>query len=813
MNLVQILGLALGSAWTSGINLYATVAVLGLLQHYKLAQLPGGLQVLDNRAVIGLAIGLYVVEFFADKIPYFDTVWDAVHTFVRVPAGAVLAYAATSDVSPTVQVVALLLGGGLALSTHGTKATVRAAANTSPEPVTNWALSLIEDVVAVGAAVLAVFHPLVILVVIAVFLLFLVWFLPKVVRRLRRLLAALRGLFGKRAAALLLLTLTAPAAEVRAQAARPSPFVTVEGHSFRLNDRPLYYVGTNYWYGSLLGLEKDRRRGVERLRRELDFLKSQGVTNLRLLAGAEGSGLINGVQRVGPPLQPRRGEFDEGVLAGLDLVLAEMGKRGLRAVVFLSNNWEWSGGFQQYLDWNGRVPEALRTRKLTWDEQRDLVSQFYACEPCTEGYKEQVALVVGRTNRVSGRRYAEDPTVMAWELANEPRPMRPAAADAYKRWVRDAAAFIKSKDRRHLVTVGHEGYMGTDDLKLFEEIHADPNVDYLTVHIWPKNWGWFKGHEVEKDFPSVVEKTLAYVAEHVPVAERLDKPLVIEEFGLPRDGHSFDPAAPTTMRDALYAKLLAVVQEHAAAGGHVAGANFWAFGGTARPVRGQTFWKRGDDYMGDPPMEEQGLNTVFDSDASTWAVIRAAAKSLDAAPGAAVGERRAVPVITRRVRPEATRDSRLEAAIRAALEEGGDDARTRYYYNRVDLDGDGRPEVLAYVFGPGWCGSAGCLALVFRRAGAGYKLVSFIAGAENPVVVSSRVTNGWRDLIAYVRWGEVEGRTVRDYYAVLRFDGRTYPEQFPGSPPLADTEKPVGVAYLNGDQSARSGLRLLPRRR
>ncbi|HEV7890029.1 MAG TPA: DUF4126 domain-containing protein [Pyrinomonadaceae bacterium] len=199
MNLIQILGLALGSAWTSGINLYATVAVLGLLQHYKFAHLPGGLHVLDNWLIIGVALALYVVEFFADKIPYVDTVWDAVHTFIRVPAGAVIAFAATSDVSPAVQVVALLLGGGLALSTHGTKATVRAAANVSPEPLTNWALSVVEDVIAVGAVVLSVIHPVVILFVIAVFAVLFVWLLPKVLRRIRRMLAAARAFFGGRA--------------------------------------------------------------------------------------------------------------------------------------------------------------------------------------------------------------------------------------------------------------------------------------------------------------------------------------------------------------------------------------------------------------------------------------------------------------------------------------------------------------------------------------------------------------------------------------------------------------------------------------
>jgi hypothetical protein len=198
MSILQILGLAFGAAWTSGINLYATVAALGLLQHYGLAHLPGGLHVLNNWIIIGVALFLYAVEFVADKIPYVDTVWDAVHTFIRVPAGAVIAFSATANLDPTIQVLALLFGGGLALSTHGTKATVRAAANTSPEPVTNWTLSIIEDVVAIGATVLMVINPVIILIVIAVFLVLLAWILPKVVRRLRRMIASARAFFGGR---------------------------------------------------------------------------------------------------------------------------------------------------------------------------------------------------------------------------------------------------------------------------------------------------------------------------------------------------------------------------------------------------------------------------------------------------------------------------------------------------------------------------------------------------------------------------------------------------------------------------------------
>src|SRR4029078_7370252 len=134
MEWFSTLSLALGSAWTSGINLYATVTVLGLLQKFGAAKLPGGLDALDNWWIIGVAGGLYLIEFFADKIPYVDSVWDVLHTFIRVPAGAVVAYAATNHLDPSVYVITTLVGGGLALSSHGTKAALRAGANLSPEP-------------------------------------------------------------------------------------------------------------------------------------------------------------------------------------------------------------------------------------------------------------------------------------------------------------------------------------------------------------------------------------------------------------------------------------------------------------------------------------------------------------------------------------------------------------------------------------------------------------------------------------------------------------------------------------------------------
>ena len=190
MEWLSTLSLALGSAWTSGINLYATVSVLGLLQKFGGVKLPGGLEALDNWWIIGIAGGLYIVEFAADKIPYVDSVWDVIHTFIRVPAGAVVAYAATSQLDPTVTISAALLGGGLALASHGTKAAARVTANLSPEPISNWTLSIVEDIIAFVGTLLAVFAPILVAVILVLFLIGFLWFLPKIIRRLARMLRA-----------------------------------------------------------------------------------------------------------------------------------------------------------------------------------------------------------------------------------------------------------------------------------------------------------------------------------------------------------------------------------------------------------------------------------------------------------------------------------------------------------------------------------------------------------------------------------------------------------------------------------------------
>jgi uncharacterized membrane protein len=165
------LAFSMGSAWLSGINLYATVLTLGLLQRYNLVHLPGNLSYVSNWWVIGVAAVFFVMQFIADKVPAVDSVWDAIHTFIRIPAGAILAASAFANFDPAVRLLALLAGGTLAFSSHGTKAAARLAVNTSPEPFSNIALSLFEDALTIGGTYLMSIHPLVILGVVAVGLL------------------------------------------------------------------------------------------------------------------------------------------------------------------------------------------------------------------------------------------------------------------------------------------------------------------------------------------------------------------------------------------------------------------------------------------------------------------------------------------------------------------------------------------------------------------------------------------------------------------------------------------------------------------
>ncbi len=192
-SLIQVIALTMGVAWASGINLYATVATLGIAGTAGYIDLPPTLEMVQDPLVIMAAVFMYCVEFFADKTPGVDTGWDTLHTFIRIPAGAILAAGAVGDVAPAVSIAAGLVGGGVSAATHTLKAGSRVMINTSPEPFSNWGASLAEDVAVFAGLWAALQQPLVFIVLFVAFLLALVWLLPKLFRGLRSLSSKVSG--------------------------------------------------------------------------------------------------------------------------------------------------------------------------------------------------------------------------------------------------------------------------------------------------------------------------------------------------------------------------------------------------------------------------------------------------------------------------------------------------------------------------------------------------------------------------------------------------------------------------------------------
>ncbi len=186
----------MGAAWASGINLYAAILVLGLLGTTGNIILPDSLQILTDPMVIAAAGVMYFVEFFADKMPGVDTGWDTLHTFIRIPAGALLAAGAVGDVSPALALTAGILGGGLAAGAHAVKSGSRVIINTSPEPFTNWVTSVAEDVIVIGGLWTALHYPWLFIVLMIVFIGLMIWLLPKIWRGVKKMFGYIIRLFG-----------------------------------------------------------------------------------------------------------------------------------------------------------------------------------------------------------------------------------------------------------------------------------------------------------------------------------------------------------------------------------------------------------------------------------------------------------------------------------------------------------------------------------------------------------------------------------------------------------------------------------------
>jgi len=402
----------------------------------------------------------------------------------------------------------------------------------------------------------------------------------------------------------LLLPSCAPPPAVPSITAEPSStavqsFVTVQDGKFTLAGLPYTFVGANFWQGMNLGLA-DRPR----LDAELDRLQKLGLTNLRVMASSEGPNTEP--HRMVPALMVSPGVYDKRVLDGLDYLIAAMGKRGLRAVMVLNNYWQWSGGMAQYVSWHEK---SAIPYPGDWGVFMAYSARFYACADCQAWYRSHIRAMLDHTNPYTGLKYRDDPAIFSWELANEPRRYP-------QTWIDDTAAYVKSLDPHHLVTTGSEG-TPPGEQQDFTKTHSGPAIDYATIHIWPQNWGWYDPQD-PSTYASAEAQARAYFQDHAAQMAALRKPLVLEEFGLARDGQPvhdiYDPKSPTTYRDRFYQAMYDEVHKSFSSGGPAAGDNFWAWAGEARP---------GGTWLGDPPHETPGWYSVYDADASTLAIIAA----------------------------------------------------------------------------------------------------------------------------------------------------------------------------------------------
>lgn len=387
---------------------------------------------------------------------------------------------------------------------------------------------------------------------------------------------------------------------------------------------PYYFVGTNLWYAPILA-STGEGGNRERLARELDSLQSMGIRNLRILVGADrGSSNANTVK---PYLQPEPGVLNDTLLDGLDYLLREMETRDMKGVFYLNNSWDWSGGFGFYLRAVGHE-DSPNSNGDGYDRYCAYAAQFSAEREAQELFFDYVKKIVSRTNRYTGKAYRESPAIMAWQVCNEPRPFAADQKDNFEAWVLETARIIKEIDPNHMVSVGSEGLYGCHyDWGLYEAIHESENIDYLTIHLWPVNWGWGKRDSLLTSLPQIYREAERYIEMHAQLAEKLGKPMVIEEFGYPRDETCYEAGSPTVARDRLYSFVLEQLHRSYERSGALAGVNFWGWGGVGRAD--STVWKEGDDFICDPPHEPQGWYSVFSTDTSTLELLRGAAQGLN----------------------------------------------------------------------------------------------------------------------------------------------------------------------------------------
>jgi mannan endo-1,4-beta-mannosidase len=389
----------------------------------------------------------------------------------------------------------------------------------------------------------------------------------------------------------------------------------VRGTRFFRDGKPFFVSGFNYWAGLPLSREGNTA-GWDQVRRDLDGMQAAGINMIRTMGATEGPDTEP--QRIVPTLQPAQGQYEPGAVAGLLRLVQELERRKMFAILVMNNFWQWSGGMAQYLAWAGagKIPYPPPFPGGSWETYQRHTARFYSNDSAKKAYADLLRFIVPQLK--------SSPAVI-WELANEPRGMnniRPFVA-----WIDETAGLIRSLAPGQLVTTGSEGQTGSPTHSGTDTVrdHESPNIDFITFHMWAQNWQWVRKERLAEGFPRAMELARRYVKDHAERAAKLGKPILLEEFGFPRDGGSFDPDSPTTLRDKYFEEVYALVRSLMPST-PMAGIMPWAWGGETRPPRPGEFWKPGDPFIGDPPHEEQGWYSIYSKDA-TMKVIQGFAAS------------------------------------------------------------------------------------------------------------------------------------------------------------------------------------------
>ncbi|KAL9057987.1 MAG: hypothetical protein Q9162_001979 [Coniocarpon cinnabarinum] len=421
------------------------------------------------------------------------------------------------------------------------------------------------------------------------------------------------------------------------------------------------FVRANECRGSCMNLAADDEAGGNhsRLITELDQMAARGVNHLRLMASSEGAPTTQPF-RMYPALQEAPGQYNEAIFVGLDRCLDEMQKRGMRATMTLNNQWQWSGGFSQYVSWanNNELIEYPSSWNLSkapqrstpgtgwgnWTEEGDYLfttypdfisngNRIYTDSKADELYRNHINTVINRCNTVNGRVYKDDATVMTWEVANEPQPENanqylgpyglqypPNPDDPLLPWIDRTSEYIKSLAPNQLCTVGLEAKQGE---WYFKAVHNFSNVDYTTSHCWVQNWGVYDmlnssaaNLEVAKSFAR------EFIANTSQWSVDLGKPILLEEFGMARDNwknvdreYLYLSDTSYDNKDDYFTTVIAAVIDDFKADGPYFGTAPWAYGGLFRPETEQQN-EYGMLWAGDPPHEAPGWYDLYDTDAT-----------------------------------------------------------------------------------------------------------------------------------------------------------------------------------------------------